>query len=95
MRLDLGEEPCKVTHTIVSDDQHALEILQSRHWPYFINRLLEVSDGSISSFSLAGIGQNQNNIEELEIIDDTYENLEKYENCYADILPNVRGCFQS
>ena len=61
----------------------------------YINRLLEVSNGGISSLGLLGIGQNQNNIEELKIVDDTVENLEKYKNQYADIWANVSGCFQN
>lgn len=40
LRRDLGEEPNQIKHTIVSDNQHALELLQGKDWPYFINRLL-------------------------------------------------------
>ena len=57
--------------------------------------MLEVSNGGISSLNLLGIGQNQNNIEELNIIDDTIINLEKWKNYYADIYANVSGCFQN
>ena len=61
LRRDLGEESYKVRHTIISDDQHALENLQSKDWPHFINRLLEVSNDDISSLILLGIDQSQNN----------------------------------
>ena len=73
LRRDLGEKAYKIRHTIVSDDQHVLEILQSKDWPYFINQLLEVSNDDISSLNLSGISQNQNDIEELKIINDTIE----------------------
>ena len=42
----LDEDTYKIRHTIVSDDQYALDVLQSRDWPYLIDRLLEVSKGN-------------------------------------------------
>ena len=90
-RHNLDEEPYKIRHTIVSDNQHALENLQRKDWSYFINHLLEVSNGDISSLILVGISQNQNNMEELKIINDTVENLEKCKNYYADVYANVSG----
>ena len=92
---DLGEEAYKIRHTIVSDDQHALEVLQSKDWPHFINRLLEVSNGHISLLNLSGISQNPNDVEELKIINDTIENLEICKNYYGDIYVNVGGSFQN
>ena len=65
LRCDLGEKAYKIRHTIVSDNQHALETLQSKDWPYFINRLVEVSEGDITWLNLHGISQNivtRNNI---------------------------------
>ena len=94
LRRDLGGEAYKVKHTIVSDNQHALESLQSKDWSYFINRLLEVFNSDISSLNLSGISQKQNDIEEVKIINDTVENLETCKNYYADIYANVSGCFQ-
>ena len=57
--------------------------------------MLEVSSGDISSLNLSGISQNQNDIEELRIINDTVENLGICKNYYADIYANVSGCFLS
>ena len=37
LRRDLGEEPYKVRYTFISDDQHTLENLQGKDWPYFNN----------------------------------------------------------
>ena len=93
LRRDLGEEPYKGRHTTISDDQHALENLQSKDWPYFINRLLKASNDDIFSLSLLGIDQNQNNIGELKIINDTIENLKLCKNYYADIYAKVSSCF--
>ena len=88
LRRDLGEEAYKVRHAIVSDDQHALESLQSKDWSYFITRLLEVSSGDISSLIL-------NDAEEIKTINDTVENLKIYKDYYADLYANVSGCFQN
>ena len=77
------------------ENQRALENLQSKDWPYFINRFLEVSNDDIFSLSLLGIGQNQNNIEQLKIVNDTIENLKICKNYYADVYANVSSCFQN
>ena len=53
---------------------------------YFINRLLEVSTGDISSL-------NVNDIDELKIINYTVENLKICKNYYADIYANASICF--
>ena len=34
-----------VTHTKLSDDNYVLEALQDRNWPYFIDRIIEYSQG--------------------------------------------------
>ena len=52
LRRDFGKEPYQIRHTIILDDLHAIEKLQSKNWPYFINCLLEDSDGGVSSLSL-------------------------------------------
>ena len=66
--------------TILLEDnmsgKSALELLQSKDWPYFINRLLEVSEGDITLLNLSRISQNENDAKELKIINDTIENLE-------------------
>ena len=95
LRRNLGEKPYNVRHTIILDNQHALENLQSKDWPYFITRLLEVSNDDISSLNLLRIGQKQNNIKKLKLINDTIENLKICKNYYADIYANGSSCFQN
>ena len=75
LRRNLGEEACKIKYSIVLDDQHAIETLQSKDWPYFINCLLELSEGDITLLNLNGISQNENDVEEIKIIKNTIENL--------------------
>ena len=77
------------------DDLHAIEKLQSKNWPYYINRLLEVSDGDISLLNLINLSQNRNGANELEIINDTIENLEICKSYYLDIYADVGCVFQN
>ena len=69
-------------------------LLQSKNWPYFVNRLLEDYDGDVSSLSLINLRQNQNDSNELEIINDTIENLEICKTYYSDICVNAGCIFQ-
>ena len=77
------------------ENQRSVENLQSKDWPYFINRLLEVSNDDIFSLIRLGIGQSQNNVEKLKIVNDTIENLKICKNYYADVYANVSSCFQN
>ena len=95
LRRDFGVEAYKIRHTIISDDLHAIEKLQSKNWPYYINRLLEVSDGDISLLNLINLNQNWNDVNELEIINDTIENLEICKSYYLDIYADVGCVFQN
>ena len=96
LRCNLGEETYKIRHNIVSDNQHALEFLQNKDWTYFINRLLEASEGDITSINLGRIiSQNENDVEELKIMNDTIDNLQICKNYNADIYVNVDGSFQN
>ena len=94
-RRDFGEEVYKIRHTIILDHLQAIEKLQSKNWPYFINHLLEVSDDDTSSLNLINLTQNRNNANELEIINDIIENLETCKSYYSDNYANVRCVFQN
>ena len=80
LRHDFGEVAYKIRHTIISNDLHALEKLQSTNWPYFIDRLLEISKRNITELNLFNFDQNRNNREELRIINDTIGNLKTCKN---------------
>ena len=92
---DFGDETYEIRHTVVSHDLHTIEKLQSKNWPYFINRLLEVLDGGISLLNLINLSQNRNDANELEIINDTIENLEICKSYFLDIYANVGCVFQN
>ena len=74
LKLNLNEDTYKIRSTIVSDDLYVLEILQSREWPYFIDRLLPVLEGDITSLNLWGVeDSSQNNFKEIKIINENYK----------------------
>ena len=47
---DLNEDTFKIRHTLISDDKYALEVLHSKNWSYFIEEILEVSQGNIKNY---------------------------------------------
>ena len=76
------------------DDLYAIEDLQRRDWSYFIDRLLKVSEADNSSFELFNPDHNRVNMNEIQINNDTFENLEICKNFYSDIYENVGCVFQ-
>ena len=76
------------------DDLYAIEELQRRDWSYFIDRLLKVSEPDNSSLELFNPNHNRVNMNEIQINNDTFENLEICKNFYLDIYENVGCAFQ-
>ena len=74
-------------------NQYILEVLQSKDCPCFINRLLEASEGDITSLNLREVDDNQNNFEETKIINDTIDNLTICKNYYSNIYTNIGATF--
>lgn len=58
---------------------------KSRDWPYFINRLLELSKGDITSLNLSGVDNKQNNFDDIKIINDAIDNLTICKGDYSNI----------
>ena len=61
----MEEEVYKIRHTTISNDQFALEKLQSKNLPYFVERIMEISEGNIST--LNETGKTKNDFDELRI----------------------------
>ena len=60
----------RIRHSVVLNDETALEILQIKNWQYFIERILEVCQSN------NGGGLNQFiNSKEVKIIENSVENL--------------------
>ena len=45
---DRGRSKYPIRHSTFTDDNYALSALQDRNWPYFINRIIEFSQGFIN-----------------------------------------------
>ena len=76
------------------DEKHTMDVLQSKDWPYFIDRLLAVSKGDIMYLNLSGADDSsQNNFEEIKIINDTIDNLTICMDCYSNIYANIGATF--
>ena len=95
LRHNFGDVAYKIRHTIISNNLHALEKLQSKDWPYFIDRLLEIFNGDITELNLFNSDQNRNDREELGIINNTIGNFKKCNSYYAYIYANVGCIFQN
>ena len=68
---DRGRQKHPVRHTKVNADNYALKTLQDRNWPYFINRIIEFSQGV---FDLNDIITTDP--DEVNILNDTRPNFE-------------------
>ena len=82
-------EPMKpVRHSVVLNDETALEILQNENWQYFIKRILEVFQSNNG-----GVLNQLVNVKEVKIIENFVENLvickQLYTNFYNQIASNL------
>ena len=85
LRLNLNKDAYKIRHTIVLDDQYALEV---------IDRLLEVFEGDITYLNLSGVDDNsQNNFEEIKIINDAIDNLTICKDFCSNIYAKIVATF--
>lgn len=71
----------------ISDDNYALETLQSKNWSYFVKTILEISNDDLEFSSVT-------DQYEIDIIQETSENLDICKKYYNSIYDNVAGCFQ-
>ena len=79
---DLNEETYKIRHTLISDNKYTLEVLQSKNWCYFIEKMLEVSHGNISSTNMSLVNEDK------KIINDTFDNLTACKDTYSYFYSN-------
>ena len=79
-----GKKKQPVRHTKVSADDYALQKLQDRNWPYFINRIIEFSQGV---FDLNDVITTD--ADEVNILNNTRANFEIVKNLYNELLTTV------
>ena len=79
-----GRKKLPVKHTKVSADDYALKKLQDRNWPYFVNRIIEFSQGVYDSNDII-----TTDAEEVNILNNTRANFEITKNLYNELLTAV------
>ena len=87
VRCSFGISTVAIRHTQVSDDKYALETLQNENWPYFVKTVLEISNGDVDLSSVTDQS-------EINIINETFENLNICKEYYNSIYNNIASCFQ-
>ena len=81
---DRGRKKHSVRHTKVTADDYALQKLQDRNWPYFINRIIEFSQGVYDINDVI-----TSDADEVNILNNTRANFEKVKNLYNELLSSV------
>ena len=79
-----GRKKLAVKHTKVSADDYALRTLQNRNWPYFVNRIIEFSQGVFDINDIITTDP-----EEVNILNNTRSNFEITKNLYNELLTTV------
>ena len=79
-----GRKKHAVKHTKISADDYALRTLQNRNWPYFINRIIEFSQGYFDINDII-----TSDPEEVNILNNTRSNFEITKNLYNELLMTV------
>ena len=80
-----GRKKLPVKHTKVSADDYALKKLQDRNWPYFIDRIIEFSQGVYDINDLI-----TTDAEEVNIVNNTRTNFEITKNLYNELFNYCR-----
>ena len=79
-----GRKKVPVKHTKVSADDYALKKLQDRNWPYFVNRIIEFSQGVYDINDII-----TTDAEEVNTLNNTRANFEIRKNLYNELLTAV------
>ena len=81
---DRGKPKYPIRHDTLTDDNYALRTLQNQNWPYFINRIIEFSQGFINISDLTTTDAN-----EINILNNTRTNFEIMKNLYNELFTSV------
>ena len=78
-----GRNKQALRHTKLSDDNYALGEIQDRNWPYFIDKIIEYSQGFLN------LSDVEKDITELNILRNTRDNFEILKGVYNKLLNAV------
>ena len=81
---DRGRKKHSVRHTKVTADDYALQNLQDKNWPYFVNRIIEFSQGVFDINDVI-----TSDADEVNILNNTRANFEIVKNLYNELLTSV------
>ena len=81
---DRGRSKFPIRHSTLADDNYALNALQDRNWPYFINRIKEFSQGFINLSDL-----HHSDANEINILNNTRANFEFVKTVYNEMFTSV------
>ena len=79
-----GRPKYPIRHSNITADDYALKTLQEQNWPYFINRIIEHSQGFLDINEIVTTDPN-----EINILNDTRANFEIVKNLYNELFPMV------
>ena len=81
----LGREIFTLRHSIIANEEYALETLQNRNWSYFIKKLIYFSNNDLDD----ELFQDGEYDEQKSLVDQTFKNLNYckliYENVFDDL----------
>ena len=78
-----GRSKQTIRHTKLSDDNYALGEIQDRNWPYFIDKIIEYSQGFLN------LSDVEKDLTELNILRNTRDNFEILKGLYNELLNAV------
>ena len=83
--------PLKIRHSIIANDDFALNVVQSHNWQYFIETLLHISgnETNLDDYNL----ENDEDFDRYSIIQKTLDNLKYCRNFYEDFLTTSHTFF--
>ena len=74
----ISKPPQLVRHTVTSDDDYALREMQNKNWPYFIERILKVSETGLELTNYSMTDKSEN-----KIITDAVQNFKTVKKLYV------------
>ena len=83
--------PLTIRHSKVASDNFAIKIVQSHNWQYFIETLLQISNGdlNIEHFYM----DDENEFDKYLIIEKTLKNLNYFKNFYQEVFDDISYFF--
>ena len=87
LRQSQGKTFLQIRHSIIADDDYALEKLQNKYWQYFVVTLIELSNNNIKSIDFTDLGKKY-------IIEKTFDNLQYCKDFHESVFYDTEIFFQ-